>query len=70
VQGWWFADGNPRSLADALGKAHRQRQQLHEMGQAARRTAEERADWQKNFKKLLEAYALALNPSPGRVEEA
>jgi hypothetical protein len=30
------------------------------MGRAARRLAEQRANWQRNFPKLLEAYDLAL----------
>jgi len=33
---------------------------LAEIGRAARATAEEKADWKKNFQKLLEAYQLAL----------
>jgi hypothetical protein len=31
------------------------------MGCAARRVAEARADWTKNFPKLLDAYQIALN---------
>lgn len=65
VQGWWFADGNPSSLADGIIKAYNQRQRLSEMGQAARQLAEDRADWSKNFKKLLGAYDLALNHATG-----
>lgn len=66
VQGWWFLDGNLRSLADAISEAYNQRQRLSEMGQAARRLAEEHADWPKNFNKLLDAYNLALNHSTGQ----
>jgi glycosyltransferase involved in cell wall biosynthesis len=66
VQGWWFLDGNLRSLADAFSEAYNQRQRLSEMGQAARRLAEEHADWPKNFNKLLDAYNLALNHSTGQ----
>ncbi|HWQ83774.1 MAG TPA: glycosyltransferase [Anaerolineales bacterium] len=63
VQGWWFADGNPRSLAEGLGLAFAYRQDLHEIGQAARRLAEARANWPDNFKKLQLAYDLALSNS-------
>ncbi len=66
VQGWWFKDGNPHSLAEALIEAYNQRPHLSEMGQAARRLAEERADWSKNFTKLLGAYDLALDHSTGQ----
>jgi hypothetical protein len=31
------------------------------MGRAARRIAEQRANWERNFPKLLEAYDLALH---------
>jgi hypothetical protein len=33
---------------------------LPEMGRAARRLVEQRADWKKNFPKLFDAYQLAL----------
>jgi hypothetical protein len=34
------------------------------MGKAARRLAEQRADWEKNFPQLFQAYELALSRSP------
>lgn len=61
VQGWWFSDGSPQSLADALWEAFAHRQDIPKMGRAARRLAEERANWPENFKKLQKAYDLALN---------
>lgn len=65
-QGWWFSDGSTTSLAETLASAVLQRQKLPEMGKAARRTAEARADWEHNFPRLLEAYELAVRlNSPG-----
>jgi glycosyltransferase involved in cell wall biosynthesis len=58
--GWLFPDGDEQALAQAILRAVEQREQLVEMGAAARRTAEQRADWEKNFPKLLEAYQLAF----------
>ena len=60
IQGWWFTDGNPRSLADIICQAFDQRLRLPEMGKAARHLAEARANWPDNFKKLLFAYDIAL----------
>jgi glycosyltransferase involved in cell wall biosynthesis len=57
--GWWFPDGNPDALAGEILKAAAQRARWAEMGRAARCTAEQRADWEKNFPQLLEAYRLA-----------
>jgi glycosyltransferase involved in cell wall biosynthesis len=62
VQGWWFVDGDPYSLANTISEAYSQRQRLSEMGQAARDLAEKRANWPENFKQLLVAYELALHP--------
>lgn len=58
--GWWFPDGDADALAEAILNAVDQRQQLPVMGQAARRIAEERANWEKNFPHLLRAYDMAL----------
>lgn len=60
VNGWLFPDGDAQALAQAILTAVQQRQKLTEMGQAARKVAEARADWTKNFPKLLQAYELAL----------
>jgi glycosyltransferase involved in cell wall biosynthesis len=59
-QGWLFPDGDEAALAEAMLNAVRERSKLKEMGAAARRLAEERADWKVNFNKLLEAYEMAL----------
>jgi len=56
VNGWLFPDGNADILAEKILAAVAQRTKLAQIGRAARRSAEERADWKKNFVKLLEAY--------------
>ena len=58
-EGWLFPDGNDRAVADGLLKAAADREMLAVMGGKARRLAEERADWQKNFQVLLRAYEAA-----------
>jgi len=59
--GWLFGDGDEVGLADGIIRAYNQRQELALAGQAARRLAEERADWSKNFQCLLAAYQMALD---------
>ena len=56
VNGWLFPDGNADILAEKILAVIAQRKILADIGRAARRSAEERADWKKNFAKLLEAY--------------
>jgi glycosyltransferase involved in cell wall biosynthesis len=58
--GQLFPDGDEAALADGIVMAYRQRQELLAMQQAARQLAEERADWNKNFQKLLGAYEMAM----------
>jgi glycosyltransferase involved in cell wall biosynthesis len=58
--GWLFPQGDAEALARAILDAVEQRQRLPEMGRAARRLVEQRADWKKNFPRLFEAYELAL----------
>jgi glycosyltransferase involved in cell wall biosynthesis len=62
VQGWLFPDGDTNALGQALLHAVEQRLQLAEMGCAARRLAEQRADWDVNFQELLRAYQMAAQP--------
>ena len=66
VQGWLFPSGDADSLAEFILQAAGDRRRLGEMGQAARRLAELRADWNINFPQLYRAYELAL----GRREES
>ena len=56
VNGWLFLDGNADILAEKILTVIAQGKKLTQIGRAARRSAEERADWKKNFAKLLEAY--------------
>jgi glycosyltransferase involved in cell wall biosynthesis len=59
--GWLFRDGDVDSLSERIIHAWESRGQLPAMGQAARHMAEARADWDKNFPQLFEAYQIALN---------
>lgn len=63
VQGWWFPDGDARALEAGILQAVEGRARLAEMGCAARRLAEERADWKRNFQELLRGYEMALRRS-------
>jgi glycosyltransferase involved in cell wall biosynthesis len=56
VQGGLFPDGDVDALAARIIQAADDRKALRKLGKAARRTAEERADWKRNFAKLLNAY--------------
>ena len=56
VNGWLFPDGNVDALAAKILDAIRQRESLPTIGESARRSAEKRADWKKNFGQLLVAY--------------
>lgn len=58
--GWLFPDGGDAALAEGILKAYRERKNLSAAGNAARQLAEERADWSKNFQKLLVGYQLAI----------
>lgn len=61
VQGWLFPDGDGSELAQAILRACDQRNTLVTIGTAGRKLAEARADWQKNFASLLQAYDLACS---------
>jgi glycosyltransferase involved in cell wall biosynthesis len=56
VNGWLFSDGDVDDLAQKILDAMQNRQSFKKIGEAARKTAEQKADWKKNFGKLLEAY--------------
>jgi glycosyltransferase involved in cell wall biosynthesis len=56
VNGWLFRDGDVDDLAEKILLAIKKRREFKRIGELARKTAEERADWKKNFGKLLEAY--------------
>jgi glycosyltransferase involved in cell wall biosynthesis len=63
--GWLFPDGDSDALASAILHAVDSRHNLPEMGRAARRIAEQRANWSQNFPKLMNAYEIALNIPAG-----
>lgn len=54
--GWLFPDGDVTALAEKILAVMEKRKTLAEIGKNARQVAEERADWKKNFAKLLDAY--------------
>jgi glycosyltransferase involved in cell wall biosynthesis len=56
VNGWLFRDGDVEDLAGKILSVIKRRKSFAKIGQAARKTAEEKADWKKNFGKLLEVY--------------
>ena len=56
VNGWLFRDGDVSDLAEKILYAIKNRDTFEMIGTTARRTAEQKADWKKNFGKLLEAY--------------
>ncbi len=59
ANGWLFPDGDAKVLADKIIRIMDERGTLAGMGQAARKLAERRADWSKNFAVLLKAYQQA-----------
>ena len=56
LNGWLFRDGDVDDLAGKILSVIKNRKLLKRIGEAARKTAEEKADWRKNFGKLLAAY--------------
>jgi L-malate glycosyltransferase len=56
VNGWLFRDGDAEDLAEKILNAMKNRKSFKKIGEAARKTAEQKADWKKNFGKLLETY--------------
>ena len=56
VNGWLFRDGDAGDLAEKILYALKNTKLFKEIGEAGRATAEQKADWKKNFGKLLEVY--------------
>jgi glycosyltransferase involved in cell wall biosynthesis len=54
--GWLFRDGDSDHLAEKILTAISQREKLPGIGKASRRSAETRADWQKNAAVLMNVY--------------
>jgi glycosyltransferase involved in cell wall biosynthesis len=59
--GWLFEDGDVDSLAKGIMYAVEHRTKLHKMGHTARKLAEDRGDWRKNFPNMFKAYSIALS---------
>jgi len=59
-QGWLFRDGDVYDLSKKMIQAYQVSLEDQKMRSAARALAEEKADWTKNFEKLLFAYRLAV----------
>ena len=59
-QGWLFPDGEASILADRIRFAAAGETRLADLGHAARALAERRANWDKNFQCLLQAYQMAV----------
>ena len=60
-QGWWFPDGNAAALAEVIAAAVGERERLAAMGAASRNLAEQRADWNRNFPQLFQAFEIACH---------
>ena len=54
--GWLFRDGDADDLTERILYAIKNRRSFKKVGEAARKTAEQKADWTKNFGKLLDVY--------------
>jgi len=61
VNGWLFRDGDVDDLASKILFAIKSKREFKRIGELARKTAEERADWRRNFGKLLEVYERILS---------
>ncbi|HLO15049.1 MAG TPA: glycosyltransferase family 4 protein [Anaerolineales bacterium] len=59
--GWLFRDGDADELAEKILFAIKKRRSFKKIGECARKTAEQKADWKKNFGKLLETYGKVLS---------
>jgi glycosyltransferase involved in cell wall biosynthesis len=59
--GWLFHDGDVDDLAEKILYAIKNRKLFKKISESARKTAEQKADWKKNFGKLLEAYSKAAS---------
>jgi glycosyltransferase involved in cell wall biosynthesis len=64
--GWLFPTGNDEALAEVIVHLNSDQIELDQIGRAGRKVAEKRANWQRNSKRLLEAYELATSEAPGR----
>jgi glycosyltransferase involved in cell wall biosynthesis len=58
--GWLFPDGDADAMAEGMVRAVQEKDRRADMGRKARQIAEERANWDQNFPKLLQAYEMAV----------
>jgi glycosyltransferase involved in cell wall biosynthesis len=61
LNGWRFRDGDIKSLIAAIHALLQEPDRLGERGEKARVIAEMRANWDDNFRKLLDAYQIAMD---------
>jgi L-malate glycosyltransferase len=61
VNGWIFPDGDANALSDIILKAIDKRESLIQIGENARKTAEEKANWKRNTQKLLVTYEMVVS---------
>jgi glycosyltransferase involved in cell wall biosynthesis len=61
VNSWLFRDGDVDDLAEKILSAIKNRRSFKKISASARQTAEQKADWKKNFGKLLEAYEKTIS---------
>lgn len=54
--GWLFHDGNVDELAEKILNAIKSKKAFTRIGESARKTAEEKADWKKNSEALMNVY--------------
>jgi len=64
--GWLFRDGDAEDLAQKILYAIKNRRSFKKMGESGRKTVEQKADWKKNFGKLLDAYEKVSSLRAGR----
>ncbi len=64
--GWQFPDGDVDALAQQILSAVEQRDTLSEISENNRKLAQERANWPKNFGKLIEAYIMAITKTENK----
>jgi glycosyltransferase involved in cell wall biosynthesis len=60
-QGWLFPVGDEQAIFEGIVRAYHGRDTLEKLSTAARKKAEMKADWSKNFPRLLEAFDMAVH---------
>jgi glycosyltransferase involved in cell wall biosynthesis len=58
--GWWFPVGDAKRLSETIGQTVTERERWQARSRQARAMAEARADWSRNFPRLLDAYRMAV----------